>query len=131
MQSKRISNMKTIKTCYFMWSKCIIRWKLSEAIIINLQLEAMSYIKVSLSCFDDKRYSFTRGWQKFIHLWSLQNPTVNELNTKQNFRKNFTVIVKWKCELFDWARIERGIVTDQLTALFGDSSVPWFLKVQE
>ena len=44
--------------------------------------------------------------------------------------KNFT-IVKWKCELFDWARIERGTVTDQLTALFGDSSVTWFLKVQE
>lgn len=42
---------------------------ISEAIIINL--EAMSYIKVSLSCFDDKRYSLTRGRQKFIRLWSL------------------------------------------------------------
>ena len=44
--------------------------------------------------------------------------------------KNFTIIVKWKCELFDWAGVERGTVTDQLTALFGDSSVTWFLKVK-
>lgn len=31
----------------------------------------LNKVHVSLSCLDDKRYKFTRGRQKFIHLWPL------------------------------------------------------------
>jgi len=56
----------------------------------NHQLGSYELNKVSLSCFDNKRYKFTRGWQKFIRLWPLQNPTVNELHTKQNFTQKIS-----------------------------------------
>ena len=46
--------------------------KTNKKVIGKFKEEAIFFfIKVSLGCFDDKQYSFTRGQQKFIRLWSL------------------------------------------------------------